>query len=104
MTSGLSSSAPTQHAHQTLSGTLQVLLALCAELHSARDAPLLAEIETDYPQWQLWLQGDVLSGTLAAFRSWAVNNPESAEDAARKLGLRPDLLACWGACTTVRQV
>jgi ATP-dependent NAD(P)H-hydrate dehydratase len=48
-------------------------------------------------------QGDVLSGTLAAFKSWAVNNPESAEDAARKLGLRPDLLACWGACATVRQ-
>jgi hypothetical protein len=46
----------------------------------------------------------VLSGTLAAFKSWAVNNPESAEDAARKLGLRPDLLACWGACATVRQV
>ena len=51
-----------------------------------------------------WSQGDVLSGTLAAFKSWAVNNPESAEDAARKLGLRPDLLTCWGACATVRQV
>ena len=46
----------------------------------------------------------MLSGTLAAFKSWAVNNPESAEDAARKLGLRPDLLACWGACAAVRQV
>jgi hypothetical protein len=46
----------------------------------------------------------VLSGTLAVFKSWAVNNPEPAEDAAQKLGLRPDLLACWGACATVRQV
>jgi hypothetical protein len=52
----------------------------------------------------IWPQGDVLSGTLAAFKSWAVNNPESAEDAARKLGLRPALLACWAACATVRQV
>lgn len=51
-----------------------------------------------------WLQGDVLSGTLAAFKSWLANNPASAEEAAFKLGLRPTLLACWGACATVRQV
>lgn len=48
-------------------------------------------------------QGDVLSGTLAAFKSWVANNPEPAEEAAQKLGLQPALLAAWGACATVRQ-
>lgn len=73
------------------------------ELHSTKNAPPSAVPKTDCTRWPL-LQGDVLSGTLAAFKSWTVNNPESAEDAARKLGLRPDLLACWGACATVRKV
>lgn len=49
-------------------------------------------------------QGDVLSGTLAAFKSWVANNPEPAEEAAQKLGLQPAMLAAWGACATVRQV
>ena len=50
------------------------------------------------------MQGDVLSGTLAAFKSWASNNPGPSEEAARRLGLQPTLLAAWGACATVRQV
>jgi ATP-dependent NAD(P)H-hydrate dehydratase len=47
--------------------------------------------------------GDVLSGTLAAFKSWAVNNPGPTEAAADRLGIPPTLLAAWGACATVRQ-
>lgn len=50
------------------------------------------------------LQGDVLSGTLAAFKSWAATNPGPTEEAARKLGILPTLLAAWAACATVRQV
>jgi len=50
------------------------------------------------------LQGDVLSGTLAAFKSWAATNPGPTEEAARKLGIPPTLLAAWGACATIRQV
>lgn len=51
-------------------------------------------------------QGDVLSGSIAAFLSWALQygKAEAVEQAADKfpLGLKPHVLAAWGACYVAR--
>ena len=52
------------------------------------------------------MQGDVLSGSIAAFLSWALQYGEEQgiEQAADKfpLGLKPHVLAAWGACYVAR--
>ena len=47
-------------------------------------------------------QGDVLSGTLAAFTAWTVNSKDGGAAAAEQTGLSPLLLAAYGATGTVR--
>ena len=48
------------------------------------------------------LQGDVLSGTLAAFTAWTVNSEDSGAAAAEHSGVPALLLAAYGATSTVR--
>ncbi len=52
------------------------------------------------------VQGDVLSGSIAAFLSWALQygKDKGIEQAADKypLGLKPHVLAAWGACCIAR--
>ena len=48
------------------------------------------------------LQGDVLSGTLAAFTAWTVNSKDGGAAAAQHGGVPPLLLAAYGATRTVR--
>ena len=52
------------------------------------------------------MQGDVLSGSIAAFLSWALQygKDKGIEQAADKfpLGLKPHVLAAWGACCIAR--
>ena len=52
------------------------------------------------------VQGDVLSGSIAAFLSWALQygKEEGIEQSAEKflLGLKPHVLAAWGACYVAR--
>lgn len=50
-------------------------------------------------------QGDVLSGSIAAFMSWAVNYGEThklKEAAGYPGGLAPTVLAAYGGCLTAR--
>ena len=48
------------------------------------------------------LQGDVLSGTLAAFTAWTVNSKDGGAAAAEQSGVPALLLAAYGATRTVR--
>ncbi len=51
------------------------------------------------------MQGDVLSGSIAAFMSWAVNYGEThglKEVSQYPGGLPPALLAAYGGCLTAR--
>ena len=52
------------------------------------------------------VQGDVLSGSTAAFLSWALQYGQEkgiGQDASKyPLGLSPYVLAAWGACTIAR--
>jgi len=47
-----------------------------------------------------WLQGDVLSGTMAAFVAWSLKANEGKDASASNVP--PLMLAAYGSCMTVR--
>lgn len=47
-------------------------------------------------------QGDVLSGTMAVFKSWAAADPSAAEAAAASARVSTNVLAAWSACAVAR--
>lgn len=48
------------------------------------------------------MQGDVLSGAMAVFKSWAAANTTAADEAAASLGVSSNVLAAWTACAVAR--
>lgn len=48
------------------------------------------------------MQGDVLSGAMAVFKSWAAANPSAVDEAAASVGVSSNVLAAWAACAVAR--